>query len=164
MSNLSLHRKVEKALTAYLQTIITSGITIYSGHDKAAVVSIPHIIVYSEDCVPHPDMPTFTGIRIVNTRFQIRVDSEVASARTLLDGWRKIIEDTLGSVPTILAALNPPAQGQGQGQGGQDNRTITDLYFYDIIAGTEPTEFDRADWVEDVVVGVVCQPLDSRSA
>jgi hypothetical protein len=157
MSNLSLHRKVEKALTAYLQTIITSGITIYPGHDKASVVNIPHIIVYSEDCVPHPDMPTFTGIRIVTTRFQIRVDSEVANARTSLDGWRKTIEDTLGSVPTILAALNPPAQGQ-------DNRTITDLYFYDIIAGTEPTEFDRADWVEDVVVGVVCQPLDSRSA
>jgi hypothetical protein len=157
MSNLSLHRKVEKALTAYLQTIITTGITIYPGHDKASVVSVPHIIVYSEDCVPHPDMPTFTGIRIVTTRFQIRVDSEVASARTSLDTWRKTIEDTLGSVPTILAALNPPAQGQ-------DNRTITDLYFYDIIAGTEPTEFDRADWVEDVVVGVVCQPLDSRSA
>jgi hypothetical protein len=157
MSNLSLHRKVEKALTAYLQTIITTGITIYPGHDKASVVSVPHIIVYSEDCVPHPDMPTFTGIRIVTARFQIRVDSEVASARTSLDTWRKTIEDTLGSVPTILAALNPPAQGQ-------DNRTITDLYFYDIIAGTEPTEFDRADWVEDVVVGVVCQPLDSRSA
>jgi hypothetical protein len=157
MSNLTLNRKVEKALTAYLQTIITTGITIYPGHDKASVVSVPHIIVYSEDCVPHPDMPTFTGIRIVTARFQIRVDSEVASARTSLDTWRKTIEDTLGSVPTILAALNPPAQGQ-------DNRTITDLYFYDIIAGTEPTEFDRADWVEDVVVGVVCQPLDSRSA
>ena len=158
MSNLSLHRKVEKALTAYFQTIITTGITIYPGHDKASVVSVPHIIVYSEDCVPHPDMPTFTGIRIVTARFQIRVDSEVASARTSLDGWRKTIENTLGDVPTMLTALNPVAAPTA------DSRTITDVYFYDIIAGTEPTEFDRADWVEDVVVGVVCQPLDSRSA
>lgn len=157
MSTLSLHRKVEKALTAYFQTIITTGITIYPGHDKASVVSVPHIIVYSEDCVPHPDMPTFTGVRIVTTRFQIRVDSEVSNARASLDTWRKTIEDTLGSVPDILTALNPVASGT-------DNRTIKDVYFYDIIAGTEPTEFDRADWVEDVVVGVVCQPLDSRSA
>lgn len=157
MSTLSLARKAEKAITAYMGTIITSGLTIYAGHDKASVVSLPYLIVFAEDTQQHPDLPSFTGVRIVTVRFEVRVDSEVASARTSLDGWRKTIENTLGDVPTMLTALNPVASGT-------DTRTITDVHFYDIIAGNEPTEMDRADWVEQITVGVVCQPLDSRSA
>jgi hypothetical protein len=157
MSDLTLARKVESALTGYMETIITSGLNIYSGHDKAATVTIPYLVIYAEDTQPHPDLPTYTGVRIVTTRFEVRVDSEVDTDRSALDGWRKTIEDALGSVPTILAALNAPASGT-------DAREITDIHIYDILAANEPTEMDRADWVEQITVGVVAQPLDIRSA
>jgi len=157
MSDLSLARKVESALTGYMETIIPTGLNIYAGHDKAAVVTIPYLVVFGEDTQPHPDLPSFTGVRIVTTRFEIRVDSEVDTDRSDLDGWRKTIEDTLGSVPTILAALNAPTPP------AEDTRDITDIHIYDIIAANEPTEMDRADWIEQIVVGVVAQPLDIQS-
>ena len=157
MSDLTLARKVEKALTGYMETIIPTGLNIYAGHDKAATVEIPYLIVYAEDTQPHPDLPSFAGVRIINTRFEVRVDSEVSGARASLDGWRKTIEDTLGSVPDVLAALNAPTPP------ADDTRTITDIHIYDIIAANEPTEMDRADWIEQITVGVVAQPLDIQS-
>lgn len=158
MSILTLARKVEKALTGYMSTAIPSGLNIYAGHDKAAEVTFPYLIVYAEDTQPHPDFPSFAGIRNVTMRFEVRVDSEVSGARGLLDGWRKTVEDTLGSVPTVIAALNAPTPPTA------DTRTVTDIHLYDIIAMNEPTEMDRADWVEQITVGVICQPLDPLSA
>ena len=158
MSILTLARKVEKALTGYMQTAIPSGLNIYPGHDKAATVTFPYLVCYADDTQPHPDMPTGTGIRVVTMRFEVRVDSEVAGARAALDGWRKTIEDELGSVPDILAALNAPTPPD------EDTRTVTDIHIYDILAVNEPTEMDRADWVEQILIGVLAQPLDPLSA
>ena len=158
MSTLTLARKVELALTGYMQAAIPSGLNIYSGHDKAALAALPYLIVFAEDTQPHPDIPSYTGVRIVSVRFEVRVDSEVAGSRTSLDTWRKTIEDELGSVPDILAALNAPADPE------DDTRTITDIHLYDILDTNQPTEMDRADWVEQIVVGVVAQPLDELSA
>ena len=154
MNIITLARKVEKALTSYMSTAIPSGLNIYAGHDKASAATLPFLIVYAEDSQPHPDMPSHTGVRIVSVRFEIRVDSEVAGARTSLDTWRKTVEDTLGSVPDILTALNPFTP---------DTRAVTDLFIYDILDVNQPTEMDRADWIEQVVIGVVAQPLDSNS-
>lgn len=160
MSDLTLSRKLEIAFKAYFESAIPSGLTIYEGREKAQAVAIPHLICYGENSTPHPDMPTETGIRVVNMRFQIRVHSESPGARDALDGWRKTVEDALNSVPDILAFMNPPALP------ADDERTVTDLHVYDLYSNDEPTQFEEeeCDWIEDVNVGVVCQPLDSRSA
>jgi len=147
MSNLSLSRKVEKALTLYMQSVITSGLNIYEGHEKAEIVEQPYLVCFAEDAVPHPDMPPSVGVRVVSMRFELRVDSESTNARQLLDGWRMTTEDSLSDVSAIsnfTQALNFDWEGYIP-------------YVYDSLPNNEPTEFDKADWVEQFVVNIVCQ-------
>jgi len=161
MSNLSLSRKVEKVLTLYMQSIITDeGLNIYEGHEKAAEVTFPYLICYAEDAVPHPDMPTSTGVRIVTMRFEMRVDSENetegADPRGDLDGWRKQVEDSLADITGIMSFINAPDYGW-------DGRGVNHIHVYDTLPQNEPSEMEHTDWIEQVVIGVVCQPCDPLS-
>lgn len=161
MSHLSLSRKVEKVLTLHMQSIFAGeGLNIYEGHEKAAAVAFPYLIVYAEDAVPHPDMPTSTGVRIVTMRFELRVDSEDetpgANPRASLDGWRKQVEDSLANVEGIMDFINAP-------DFGWDARGVNHIHVYDTLAQNEPSEMEHTDWIEQVVIGVVCQPCDPLS-
>jgi len=103
MSELSLSRKVEKVLTAYyLDAIDDADLNVYEGHEKAEIIEFPYLLVYAEDAVAHPDMPSHTGVRIVNLRLELRIDSEDTGARALLDGWRMILEDYSSDMDAIV--------------------------------------------------------------
>ena len=147
MSNLSLSRKIEKALTLYIESIITTGLNIYEGHEKAESVEAPYLICFAEDSVPHPDMPTSTGVRVVTMRFELRVDSETTNARELLDGWREIVEDSFSDIAAISTFISTAEI--------DDSGFVP--HIYDTMPNNEPTEFERVDWVEQFMVMVVCQ-------
>lgn len=161
MTPLPLSRKIEKLITAYISTLITGGvITIYEGHVDAPVLTLPYLIVYAENCVPAPDMPTSIGIRMVSIRFNFCVDSTdttIGDPRTKLDAWRRTTEGAMADVQSIMDYINAPDTIP-------DNRSVKDVHIYDIFPTNEPTEFDKTDWIEQVTFDVLCQPLDTMSA
>lgn len=148
MSELSLSRKIEKVLSSYLEDAIDDvNLNVYEGHEKAATVEFPYLVCYAENSQPHPEMPSSTGVRIVALRLELRIDSEDAGARAALDEWRMLLEDALsdiGAIATFISASAIPWNGFLP-------------YVYDVIPESEPTEFDNTDWVEQFIVGVVCQ-------
>jgi hypothetical protein len=147
MSNLSLSRKVEKSLTLYMESIIITGLNVYEGHEKAEIVEQPYLVCFAEDSVPHPDMPTSAGVRVVSMRFELRVDSETTNARSLLDAWRMTVEDSLSDVAAISTFINA-LDFEWEG---------FIPHIYDTMPENEPTEFERADWIEQFKIVVVCQ-------
>lgn len=155
MPTLTLSRKIEKILTLYMQAELSEdALTIYEGHSKAPAPVFPELVVYAEDSQPHPEMPTSTGVRVVKMRLEIRVDSEddgEGNPRDLLDGWREDIERVFSDVAGVVDFIDTEPDG------------INDIHVYDIIPEAEPSEFDKTDWIEQIVFGVVCQqiiPLD----
>jgi len=148
MSELSLSRKVEKVLTAYMDSVITGDtLNIYEGHEKAEIVEFPSLVCYAENSQPHPDMPTSTGVRVVAMRFQLRVDSEDEGARAALDGWRMTVEDSMSdidAIQTFIAASEIDWEGFFP-------------HVYDTMPEDEPTEFEHTDWVEQFAINVICQ-------
>lgn len=163
MSNLSLSRKIEKILTSYITELIDDeALNIYEGHEKFTPY-FPSLIVFAEDATPHPEMPTSTGIKNVLIRFDLRVDSEdigtdeaPADPRLQLDGWRKTVEDIMGDIEAMMAFINAPDTLP-------DNREVTDVHVYDATPSGEPSDFDKTDWIEQVVFEVLAQPLDPQS-
>lgn len=152
MRKLSLSRKVEKVLTAYLaDEIDDEDLNVYEGHVKSAIVEFPHLVCYAQDAQPHPDMPSSTGVRVVAMRFELRADSETEVAdhdpRAEIDGWRMTLEDAMSDIGEITAFV------------GASDIDWEGFYphIYDVIRENEPTEFENTDWVEQFVLNVVCQ-------
>jgi hypothetical protein len=147
--SLSLSRKVEKACTLYLKSVIPSGLNIYEGHEKAEIVDPPYLVCFAEDMQPHPEMPTSSGVRVVAMRFELRIDSEDDDSRPSLDDWRVDVEDAMSDIAALAAFI-----------------AITNIddsgfkpHVYDTMPESEPTEFERTDWVEQFRIMVVCQQV-----
>jgi hypothetical protein len=161
---MTLKRKLEVALTAYLTDAIDDAdLGIYAGHDRApededgiSEVVFPALIVYAENSLPFEDMPTSLGVRSVSMRMEIMVDSTSGDDddRDRIDAWRDQIDEAMGDVAAVQAALNPPATGS-------DERAIVDLHVYDVIPTGEPSDVKETEWVEQFTYEVIATNGDA---
>jgi hypothetical protein len=152
---LPITRKIERAFAVdYLPSALSiDGLNIYEAHERADEIEFPALVVYGENSTPHPDMPTATGIRVVNLRCQFTVDSETTT-RATLDAWREELEAAMGDLAQIQAALNEPTIGTGT-----DERQIDDIHIHDAVTGEQPSDRQNTDWVEDCSFDITVEPL-----
>ena len=153
--NLSISRKVEKAISVgYLPTALNiSGLTIYEGHEKAAAIEIPNLVIYSEGSSPYQNMPVESGVRTVRLRCKFQVDSSVNS-RADVDEWKAALESAMtDELDALQAALNKPD--------GTDTRAVTGIHFHHIEMTDDPSDVSETDWIEDLVFNVTAEILDA---
>lgn len=153
MTNSPLSIKTEKALAAYVQTILTEGLNFYEGHERAEGEVRPSLIIYARDSVPFPEMPRETATRVVKMSFLFTTDSATGD-RVQLDAWKKELEDAMLDVESIQAALNAPVDPE------DDERAIKGIHFHDVMMSEDPSDVVQTDWMEDMVFDVVAELLD----
>jgi hypothetical protein len=161
---MTLTRKLEAAFAAYLgASIDDEELNIYPGHDRAPVddegesaVRYPALLVYAENSQPFGDMPPAAGIRSVSLRLEIIVDStnEEDADRERLDDWRAAIDLAAGDVSSIQMAMNAPEDEE------DDERSVTGLHVYDVLASGEPSEMNGTEWIEQFTYDIIAQNGD----
>jgi hypothetical protein len=167
--NLSLTRKIERTVTAYLRGVINDpSLNIYPGHDRedgqgnAALldedgdvqpVKYPALFVRSTDNRQRQDMPVETGIREIDVRLRFAVDSTIEpdEFRARLDAWREVAE---------CAMVDGGYLDYANEDGAPDTRPIIDLHVYHVAQTSEPSEQDGTDWIEDFGYTILCQNYD----
>lgn len=150
---MNLSRKTEKAFAVdYLPKVLTiAGLSIYEGHDRVDQVEFPALIVYAENAVAHAEMPSETGIKLVQIRMKFIVDSS-ACDRAPLDHWKQQVEDAMIDIPGLQESLNKPVSGP-------DRRKVSGIHVHDVTAGGEPSARENTDWDEDMTYEVTVEPV-----
>jgi hypothetical protein len=153
--SLSLSRKTEKAFALWLDsTLGIDGLTVYQGHEKAAEMTFPALVVYAEGSAPQGDFPTECGVRVVRLRCKFIADSTVIE-RADLDGWKDaLILAMTDDIETLQAALNKPTSGD-------DERAVQAIHFHHVSLSDEPSDTNETDWEEDCAFDVIAEPLDA---
>jgi hypothetical protein len=150
---LSTKRKVEKALVGYLPDVLELGaLKIYEGHDPAADMDFPALVIYAESAGGHPEMPVETGVKVVRVRMKFLVDEAAGGGRDTLDVWKEGLEEAMRCTPDLQAALNRPASGV-------DKRAVQEIHFHEVQAAEEPSDKSETDWDEEMNFDVICEPL-----
>jgi hypothetical protein len=152
MNKLSISRKLERILTLYIKHVMQDeDLNVHEGRDVALVVELPRLICMATDATNHPSMPSEVGIRIVNMRFEFAVDSvdetDQVVGRVELDEWRDKLENAVSDLASIRDFIQTV---DFEWEGCQ-------LHIYDINKESEPSDFERTDWIESFEIAVTCQ-------
>lgn len=155
---LPLHRKIEKAITFYLQLRqkagLLRGITISEGH-TAEEPKIPWLSVYCSNPRPADDMPPETRIKQAELVLHLKTH---ADDEALEDADRRLeeIDAIFADVGKIIAWLDKPVTGA-------DDRPVQELHVYAIHEGEQPDTNEQNNWHNQRVFEVVAQGWDPES-
>ena len=153
---LPLHRKVERALTQYLQAQqkkgLLAGLTIGEGH-SAETPEIPWLSVYAQGPKPADDMPPETRIKSVEVVLHQKTHSD-DEARAAADRRLRDLDVIFADPEPIRVALNIPRGGS------PDLRQVKELYIYAIHEGDQPEEAEGNAWNDQHLLEVICQNWD----
>ena len=152
---MKLSRKIEKAVTAWLETQSDLDLlNIYEGHEAVETVVFPSLVVYAEGSAPADGMPQETGCRVVRLRCKLTVD-ETTTDREEVDEWESLIHDIMTDDRAAMqTALNKPVSGT-------DTRPVKKRHVHEIAMMDDPSERSETDWEEDLIFDVTCEPLDA---
>ena len=153
--SLPISIKAEKAFALdYLPDALDiTGLNIYEGHENAATVAFPCLIVYAEGSSTHPGFPSECGVRVVKLRCKFTADSQVED-RSDVNDWRGALESVMtDDMAAIQAVLNKPV--------GVDERTVTEIHFHHVELDDDPSDRHETDWIEDLVFSITCELLDA---
>jgi len=159
-TDLPLHRKIEKAVTLWLQKKQRAGklrgFTIQEGH-TADEPEIPWLCVYCRNPRPADDMPAETRIKSAELVFHQKTHADDESrtvADSRLDELDELIPESTQACPSELHEfLNPPTSGP-------DTRQVRELYVYGIHEGEQPEEAEKNHWNDQRIFEVICQNWD----
>jgi hypothetical protein len=152
---LPLHRKVERAITLYLQAQQTrgrlAGLTVAEGH-TADEPRLPWLAVYARNPRPVEEMPPETRIKSVELVLHQKTHSD-DEARADADRRLRELDEIFADPACIIEALNIPSVGP-------DRRQVKELYIYAIHEGDQPEEAEGEAWNDQHVFEVICQDWD----
>lgn len=153
---LPLHRKIERAITLYLQDQqkrgLLGGMNISEGHSPTEP-ELPWLCVYANPPRPAEDMPPETRIKSVELVLHQKTHAD-DEARSAADRRLRQLDVIFCDPPGILAVLNQPTNGSA------DMRQVTELYLYAIHEGDQPEQAEQNHWNDQHVFEVIAQDWD----